>query len=152
MDINALPQPPQITEEELKDFDAGQKRLASTHPVMHGGDIFLQRAYAVINELSTIKDSLTVHQLADLADAYATVGMFDDAVKLNTEKATEFQQIINAVNTKERCGCPDVQTVQIVDGKAEQISIPHTFTLNRVYVNGEWIPLYKCNNCGLLST
>jgi hypothetical protein len=149
MDIDALPQPPKVN--DLAEFDAEQSRLASTHPVLHGGDIFLQRAYAVIAELSPLSD-LNEHQCADLADALATVGSFDEAAKYSPDKAEEFHQIVNALSTKDPCLCPYIKTVQMIDGKAKEIDVPQTFTFNKVYSNGEWIPLLKCNNCGHLST
>jgi hypothetical protein len=148
MDIDALPQPPKITDEKLAEFDIEQAKLSSTHPVIHGGDIFLQRALAVITELAVL-DVLNPHQSIDLSEAYATVGMYEMAAQCNPEKATEFLAIANA--SKDKCDCPRLQTVQMVNGKPEEVSFSQTYTVNNIYVNGEWIPLSKCNACGHLS-
>lgn len=152
MDIDALPQPPIVTAEALAEFDADQLRRASTHPAIFGGDIFLQRAYAVIHELSSLKDSLTIHQMNDLADAYASAGMFDEAAKLNTDKSDEFTAINAALSEKQRCGCPDIHTVQLIRGTSRELIVSPVHVTRNIYSNGEWISLYKCNNCGHLST
>ena len=156
VDTNDDEKLPAIPYFDLAVADAQQRQLALSAPT-NASNRDYANAQAYIQQTSQLK-VLTRIQRDYLAEAYATVGNYELASKTtkDADKKKEWKAAHNAVwrDDNETCKCPPIKTVEIVDGKAQQIDHSQEFTVGTIFSHklNDFQRLVKCNSCGHMNT
>lgn len=147
---------PPIPHFDLAVADAQQRKMAAAHPTTASNRDYAN-AQAYIQQTSQLK-VLTKIQRDYLAEAYAKVGNYELASKTtnDADKKKEWKAAHKAVwrDDSETCKCPPLKTVEIVDGKAQQIEHSQEFTVGTIFSHkhNDFQRLVRCNSCGHMNT
>lgn len=147
---------PPIPHFDLAVADAQQRKMAAAHPTTASNRDYAN-AQAYIQQTSQLK-VLTKIQRDYLAEAYAKVGNYELASKTtnDADKKKEWKAAHKAVwrDDGETCKCPPLKTVDIVNGKAQQIEHSQEFTVGTIFSHkkNDFQRLVRCNSCGHMNT
>jgi len=147
---------PPIPAFDLAVADAQQRQMALSHPTDASNRDYAN-AQAYIQQTSQLK-VLTRMQRDYLADAYARVGNYELASKTTKDpiKKAEWKAAHKAVWKDDdlTCKCPPLKTVEMVDGKAQQVEHSQTFTVGQIFSHkhNTFKRLTKCNSCNFMQT
>ena len=148
-----LPLAPMLTKAQLQTNDEMQELYKSAAGLsVSPNNLLLNRASAVITESEVFPFSmLNEFQKANYISALAVVGRYAEAAKLS-EDGEYYRKVNEAINRddSETCSCSDTETAQMVDGRAQKVTISRFFKRAKVYSlkHKEWKHLFECSKCG----
>lgn len=151
-----LPRIPFLTDDAQSIIDKEQRKLAEKKALdLSAEGTEFNRANAIIAEtkllLADPNYKLNIFQTSAYIDALKTVGRYDEAAKYGDEESTEIWNLI--WSDKDDCGCSDIQTVILENGKVKPVSYSRKFTRRLIFSQRrkEWVGLIVCSGCGDIS-
>lgn len=145
--------PDKLTDATIHEQSA---RQAASHPI-NANNRDYANAQAYILQTASISP-LTHLQREYLAEAYATTGDYEKAVKTTRDKLkrAEWKAVHKAIwkSDDETCDCDDTKTVIMVKGKVTPVTHSRMFTVGQVFSHklNKMVRLVRCNKCGGDST
>lgn len=146
-----LPKCPIVTQEQLREIDAEQRKRARRIDTSIERRA-LQRAFAVIDELEKLpREDFSVKQLERYVEALCTAGKYNEAYELTGDD--RYKIIWDTVWDSKDCDCEDLETVELVNGKVTPKVYSRHFKKATIYSLKEegFVALKCCNKCGHLS-